>query len=132
MTAPSLLDPAHMLGQALSDGAGYGVASPDRVSQRKGYRHRELDTGSARSTWRSRSCARAAPTTPGQLGGVRDRQLQVLREYETHHNSHRPHRSLDQAAPLKPLPAAVADLDTVRIHRRNRVGGVIHEYTLAA
>jgi hypothetical protein len=75
MTAPSLLDPAHMLGQALSDGAGYGVASPDRVSQRKGYRHRELDTGSARSTWRSRSCARAAPTTPGQLGGVRDRQV---------------------------------------------------------
>src|SRR5664279_4361662 len=58
--------------------------------------------------------------------------LRVLREYETHHNSHRPHRSLDQAAPLKPLPAAVADLDTVRIHRRNRVGGVIHEYTLAA
>ena len=58
--------------------------------------------------------------------------LRVLREYETHHNSHRPHRSLDQAAPLKPLPAAVADLDTVRIHRRNRVGGGIHEYTLAA
>jgi len=58
--------------------------------------------------------------------------LQVLREYETHHNQHRPHRSLGQAAPLKPLPAAVADLDTLRIHRRARVGGVIGEYTLAA
>jgi putative transposase len=58
--------------------------------------------------------------------------LHVLREYETHHNQHRPHRSLGQAAPLKPLPAAVADLDTLRIHRRDRVGGVIGEYTLAA
>jgi putative transposase len=28
----------------------------------------------------------------------------VLREYETHHNQHRPHRSLHGAAPLKPLP----------------------------
>ena len=58
--------------------------------------------------------------------------LRVLREYETHHNQHRPHRSLGQAAPLKPLPAGVRDLDTFRIHRRDRVGGVIGEYTLAA
>jgi transposase len=28
----------------------------------------------------------------------------ILREYEIHHNQHRPHRSLDAAAPLKPLP----------------------------
>jgi putative transposase len=28
----------------------------------------------------------------------------ILREYETHHNQHRPHRPLDAAAPLKPLP----------------------------
>ena len=56
----------------------------------------------------------------------------VLRDYENHHNEHRPHRSLDQAAPLKPLPAAVTDLDTVRVHRRDRIGGIIHEYTLAA
>ena len=26
----------------------------------------------------------------------------ILREYQTHHNRHRPHRSLDSAAPLKP------------------------------
>jgi len=58
--------------------------------------------------------------------------LRVLREYENHHNSHRPHRSLGQAAPLKPLPTAVADLDTFRIQRRDRVGGVISEYTLAS
>jgi putative transposase len=29
---------------------------------------------------------------------------QILREYETHHNQHRPHRFLHGAAPLKPLP----------------------------
>ena len=28
----------------------------------------------------------------------------ILRQYETHHNQHRPHRSLDDAAPLEPLP----------------------------
>jgi putative transposase len=70
MTAPHMIDPARMLGQALSDaspdlmrhllgtvinsllsadadsvcGAEYGVASPDRVNSRNGYRHRELDT----------------------------------------------------------------------------------------
>jgi hypothetical protein len=27
----------------------------------------------------------------------------ILREYEIHHNQHRPHRSLYSAAPLKPL-----------------------------
>jgi putative transposase len=35
---------------------------------------------------------------------------QVLRQYETHHNQHRPHRSLHGAAPLEPLPEP-ADLD---------------------
>lgn len=58
--------------------------------------------------------------------------LQVLREYEAHYNGHRPHRSLAQAAPLKPLPAAVVDLDTVRVRRSERVGGVLDEYSIAA
>ena len=70
MTAPSSIDPAGLLGEALSDaspdlmrhllatvinallsadadavcGAEYRVASPDRVNRRNGYRHRELDT----------------------------------------------------------------------------------------
>jgi len=29
---------------------------------------------------------------------------QILHQYQTHHNQHRPHRSLHGAAPLKPLP----------------------------
>jgi putative transposase len=56
----------------------------------------------------------------------------VLRDYEAHHNEHRPHRSLTQAAPLRPLPASVTDLDTLRVHRRDRIGGVLHEYRLAS
>jgi putative transposase len=70
MTAPHMVTPARLLGQALSDaspdlmrdllttvvnallsaeadavcGAEYGVASPERVNSRNGYRHRDLDT----------------------------------------------------------------------------------------
>ena len=55
----------------------------------------------------------------------------ILRQYETHHNRHRPHRSLDGAAPLKPLPEP-ADLEQYRIRRQTRVGGLINEYHLVA
>ena len=58
--------------------------------------------------------------------------LRVLRDYETHHNEHRPHRSLGQAAPLKPLSGAVVDLDVFRTRRRDLIGGVIHEYAQVA
>jgi putative transposase len=56
---------------------------------------------------------------------------QILREYETHHNRHRPHRSLDSAAPLKPLPELV-DLEQYRVRRHARVSGMINEYQLVA
>ena len=55
----------------------------------------------------------------------------ILREYETHHNQHRPHRSLGDAAPLKPLPAPV-DLEQHRVLRQTRIGGLINEYRLVA
>ena len=58
--------------------------------------------------------------------------MTVLREYEDFYNTHRPHRALNQAAPLRPLPDGVADLDQVRVQRRDRAGGVIHEYRLVA
>jgi len=56
----------------------------------------------------------------------------LLREYEDSCNTHRPHRTLNQAAPLRPLPDGVTDLDHFRVRRRDRVGGVIHEYRLVA
>jgi hypothetical protein len=55
----------------------------------------------------------------------------ILRDYETHHNQHRPHRCLDGAAPLTPLPEPV-DLQQYRVRRHNRVGGLINEYRLVA
>jgi transposase len=57
--------------------------------------------------------------------------MTVLRGYEDFCNTHRPHRALNQAAPLRPLPDGVTDLDHFRI-RRDRAGGVIHEYRLVA
>ena len=55
----------------------------------------------------------------------------ILRDYETHHNQHRPHRCLHGAAPLKPLPEP-ADLDQYRVRRHNRAGGLVNEYCLVA
>ena len=55
----------------------------------------------------------------------------VLREYERHYNTHRPHRALGQAAPLRPLPQRT----TTEIHdvrRRDRLGGLLHEYQQVA
>ncbi len=61
------------------------------------------------------------------------RQLErVLREYVAHHNRHRPHRSLDQQSPLpRPAPGPAQDGEW-RVHRRDRLGGLLHEYELAA
>jgi hypothetical protein len=47
------------------------------------------------------------------------------------HNQHRPHRFLNGAAPLKPLPEPV-DLDLYRIRKHAQVGGLINEYHLVA
>jgi len=58
--------------------------------------------------------------------------MMVLREYEDFCNSHRPHRALDQAAPLRPLPDGITDLDHFRVRRHDRAGGIIHEYRLVA
>src|SRR5450759_4071295 len=55
----------------------------------------------------------------------------ILRDYETHHNQHRPHRSLHGTAPLKPPPEPV-DLGQCRVRRHARVSGLINEYRLVA
>ncbi len=56
----------------------------------------------------------------------------ILCEYETYHNTHRPHMALGSAAPDKLLPAEVVDLDAFRARRHDRIGGVIREYHPAA
>ena len=72
------------------------------------------------------------PRTPGpHLLWNQNHLRRILRQYETHHNQHRPHRSLDAAAPLKPLPEPV-DLEQYRVRRQTRVGGQINEYHLVA
>lgn len=61
--------------------------------------------------------------------------LHALREYETFHNEHRAHRALRAAAPLRPLPqpiTAPGRLDHLDIRRRDRLGGILHEYRHAA
>src|SRR6266700_430534 len=56
----------------------------------------------------------------------------VLREYVAHHNTHRPHRALNQQPPIpKPIPIRTPPGDD-HVRRRDRLGGLLHEYELAA
>jgi putative transposase len=60
------------------------------------------------------------------------RQLRsVLAEYVDHYNGHRPHRALGQAPPLGPAEPPVI-LPAGRVVRRDRLGGLIHEYAQVA
>ena len=55
----------------------------------------------------------------------------VLGDYIHHYNSHRPHRALQQSPPagrVHPL----ADVTSIRVLRRDRLGGLIHEYSQVA
>src|SRR5581483_1975154 len=57
--------------------------------------------------------------------------LHALREFETFYNHHRTHRALHAAAPLHPLPQPIVKaekLDQLTIRRRDRLGGILHEY----
>ena len=60
------------------------------------------------------------------------RQLRaVLVEYADHDNGHRPHRAWGQASPVGPgEPVGLASAG--RIVRRDRLGGLIHEYAQVA
>lgn len=64
------------------------------------------------------------------------RQLQhVLRIYVTHYNAARPHRALDLRPPnstTRPPIAAAATPYSLQVDRRDLLGGLIHEYELAA
>jgi putative transposase len=64
------------------------------------------------------------------ITGERHLQL-ILAEYVDHYNVHRPHRTLHQHPPAghphPPAPGA-----NVRVLRRDRLGGLIHEYSQVA
>jgi putative transposase len=62
------------------------------------------------------------------------RQLvRVLHLYVQHYNRHRPHRSLDLSAPERSAHQAIAGPPAAKqIHRRDLLGGLIHEYERAA
>ena len=51
------------------------------------------------------------------------------------YNNHRPHQGIANARPLAPLPEPITDparLAHLNIHRRDRLGGILHEYQQAA
>ena len=55
---------------------------------------------------------------------------QVLQEFIEHYNTHRPHRSLDQHPPAGRTPPPSGA--TIQPLRRDRLGGLAHEYVQAA
>jgi transposase InsO family protein len=61
--------------------------------------------------------------------------LHALREFEQFYNSHRPHQGIANARPLRALPSPVPEPDAatrLHVHRRDRLGGILHEYRHAA
>jgi hypothetical protein len=55
----------------------------------------------------------------------------TLSEYVDHYNTHRPHRTLSQRPPAGRTHIAPAD-DNIRVRRRDRLGGLLHEYSQVA
>ena len=66
-----------------------------------------------------------------RLNRVVPPRTHVLREYCQHYNTHRPHRSLHQHPPAGRVATAPHGLNK-RPLRRNRLGGLIHEYLQVA
>jgi putative transposase len=58
----------------------------------------------------------------------------VLDVFVDHYNNHRPHRALALTAPqpARPLVLPTTDWGEARVERRDRLGGVVHEYVRAA
>ncbi|PWU45907.1 integrase [Micromonospora globispora] len=61
--------------------------------------------------------------------------LHALHEFEQFYNGHRPHQGIANARPLRSLPAPIADphkITHLDIRRRDRLGGILHQYEHAA
>ena len=62
-----------------------------------------------------------------------DHLERILAVFVDHYNGHRPHRALSLAPPEPRRPAAtVSASGTAHVLRRDRLGGVVHEYVRAA
>jgi putative transposase len=57
---------------------------------------------------------------------------QVLHVFVDHYNSHRPHRSLDLVPPAEIGRKRLVSSSSDDVKRRDRLGGLIHEYSYAA
>jgi transposase InsO family protein len=57
----------------------------------------------------------------------------VLALFIRHYDGHRPHRALGLKPPNPPrAPVPATEQGEIRVERRDRLGGVVHEYVLAA
>jgi transposase InsO family protein len=61
--------------------------------------------------------------------------LHAMREFEHFYNGHRPHQGIANARPLRALPPPIPAADignSLHVRRRDRLGGILHEYQHAA
>ena len=70
---------------------------------------------------------------PGRTLSAEHHLRQVLTEYLQHYNTARPHRALGQLAPAQAgARPQVINLAEHRIRRKQVLGGLTHEYQIAA
>jgi putative transposase len=63
----------------------------------------------------------------------REHLERVLKVYVGHYNRHRPHRALGLRPPNPPTPVRLVGKDQRdQVHRRDLLGGLLHEYQRAA
>jgi putative transposase len=61
--------------------------------------------------------------------------VHALGEYERFYNLHRPHQGISNSRPLQGLPEPITDpgeITNLVVRRRDRLGGILHEYHHAA
>jgi len=71
----------------------------------------------------------------GHIYRSSDHRADALTYWLRHYNEHRPHRTLRAAAALYPLPEPIHDPEQIAhldVRRRDRLGGILHEYRHAA
>ncbi|HTE68686.1 MAG TPA: hypothetical protein VK942_08010 [Actinomycetes bacterium] len=87
-----------------------------------------LDLPTPRTRTRSAGFGRCAECLDWLLIVSRRHLTQVLRVYVAHYDAHRPHRALHLEPPDPSANPTVISGDRHRVHRRDRLGGLLHEY----